>query len=296
MSWREAATRAAAAYARLALGVRRGMGERLGERRFPGRPQVTGIEVESWAAYTPGEDLRHLDWNAFARLDTLVLRRFTAEREVTFDLLLDASASMGVPARDRKLAVACELALALATIALGSRDAVRLTVLGRAPEPVLRGRASLLRVAERLDAVAAGGALDLGGALTAHARRAGRPGAALVVSDLMTEPGALDRGVQALRARGWELALLHVIGREELEPGRDFTRALVEDAETGETHPVALTTDVRARYQAVLAEHLAALARIADAGGALYARLPTDGSVADFVAGDLARLGLVRRR
>src|SRR5207244_4799115 len=105
-------------YDGLALHVRRGMGERAGDRRFPGRPQPSGIELEAYSAYAPGDDLRHLDWNAYGRLDTLLVRRFTAEREVLFHLLLDCSASMGVPVRDGKLAAACELALALAAIAL----------------------------------------------------------------------------------------------------------------------------------------------------------------------------------
>src|SRR2546425_8890831 len=109
-------------YEGLALHVRRGMGERAGDRRFPGRPQPSGIELEAYSAYAPGDDLRHLDWNAYGRLDTLLVRRFTAEREVLFHLLVDGSASMGVPARDRKFAVASELALALAYVALSAND------------------------------------------------------------------------------------------------------------------------------------------------------------------------------
>jgi hypothetical protein len=108
MSWRPAAL-----YTRLALRVRRGMGERAGERRFPGRPQAAGIELEAYRPYTPGDDLRHLDWHALGRLDVLLVRRYTAEREVLFHLLVDGSASMDVPADDGKLAAARELAMAL---------------------------------------------------------------------------------------------------------------------------------------------------------------------------------------
>ena len=55
----------------LALVVHGGMGERRGERRFPGRSDASGIEVEGHAPYVPGDDLRHLDWNVLARLDAL---------------------------------------------------------------------------------------------------------------------------------------------------------------------------------------------------------------------------------
>ena len=139
---------------RLSLRLRRGMGDRPGDRRFPGRPQAAGIEIEAHSAYVPGDDLRHLDWNAVGRLDTLLVRRFTAEREVVVHLLVDASASMAVPARDGKLALARELALALAYVALGANDAVRIAVLpgdgATRVSPLLRQRGSLGRAAALL--------------------------------------------------------------------------------------------------------------------------------------------------
>src|SRR5207244_10997756 len=115
--------------ARLTLRVRRGMGDRPGDRRFPGRPEPAGIELEAYGAYVPGDDPRHLDWNAVARLDTLLVRRFTAERELVVHLLLDASASMAVPARDGKLAMARELARARAYDAPRAHAVARIAVL-----------------------------------------------------------------------------------------------------------------------------------------------------------------------
>jgi uncharacterized protein (DUF58 family) len=285
---------------RLALHVRRGMGDRPGDRRFPGHPQPSGIEVETHSVYAPGDDLRHIDWNAVGRLDTLLVRRFAAEREVTVHLLLDASASMAVPARDRKLAVAAELARALAYVALSANDAVRVAVLaGDAPlrpGPVFRQRASITRVAKFLDAVTAGGRLALGGALESHARQFARPGVAIVISDLMAEPAEIERGLLALRARRYEVLLLQVVGRAELEPERDFSGGLLRDVESGETHPMVLGADVLARYRALLDAHLSALASLAARFQTTYARLVTGTSVHDFVAVELARLGVVRHR
>jgi len=284
----------------LALHVRRGMGERPGDRRFPGHPQPSGIEVETHSAYTPGDDLRHIDWNAVGRLDALLVRRFTAEREVTVHLLLDASASMAAPARDRKLTVAGELTRALAYLALSANDGVRLAVLaGDAPPrsgPVFRQRASVVRIAELLDAVEARGRLALGAALEAYARQFVKPGVAVVISDLMEDPLEIQRGLLALRARRWDVLLLHVIGSAELEPERDFSGGLLRDVESGETHPVVLRADTLARYRALLAAHLEALALLAARFQATYARLVTGASVRDFVAVELARLGVVKRR
>ncbi len=292
---------ALARYDAFALHVRRGMGERPGERRFPGRPQPSGIELEAYSAYTPGDDLRYLDWNAFGRLDALLVRRFVAEREVPFHLLLDASASMRVPGRDRKLGVALELALALGYMALAANDAVRVALLGggnAAPRvsPLYRQRVNVPRLAEFLASVAPAGTLELGSALSDYARVHPQPGAALLISDLMMAPVEVERGIQALVARGYEVHLLHVIGASELDPGREFTRAVLTDVESGATHPMVLTATARAHYDALLAEHLRALADLAARSRATYARLVSDADVSAFVTGELARLGLVRRR
>jgi uncharacterized protein (DUF58 family) len=291
---------ALARYEGLVLALRHGMGDRPGERRFPGRPQPEGVEVEAHSAYAPGDDLRHLDWNVLGRLDALLVRRYTAEREVVVHLLLDVSASMDAPPEDGKRALAGELALAIAFMALGANDAVRVALLGtdEAPRcsPVYRQRRSVAAIAEWLAAAPAAGAGDLGIGLTAYARRFPRPGAAVVISDLMLEPLRLEPGLRALRTRGYDVLLLHVIGAHELDPAGHFTHAILQDVETGATHPVRLTEAARAQYRALVDAHLAALEAAAAQLQVGYARLATGVTVPAFVTTELARLGVVRRR
>jgi uncharacterized protein (DUF58 family) len=289
---------ALARYEGLALHVRRGMGDRPGERRFPGRPQPAGIELEAYTPYAPGDDLRHLDWNAVGRLDALLVRRFTAEREVRFHVLVDCSASMGAPPEDRKLAAACELALAISYIGLAGGDAVRLALLrgNVAPElsPLYRHRARVGDVARLLARAGPGGALALGETLAAYARQHPAAAAAIVISDLMVDPEELVQGLFALAERRYAVVLLQVIGRREVEP--DFGRGVLQDVETGASHPVVLTASIRARYQALLREHLARLGAVAERAQALYVRMSSDADVAGFVTGELAGAGLIRHR
>ena len=153
-----------------------------------------------------------------------------------------------------------------------------------------------MRVAKLLDAVAACGQLALGAALEAYARQFAKPGVAIVISDLMAEPAEIERGLLALRARRYEVILLQVLGRAELEPERDFSGGLLRDVESGETHPIELGADALTRYRALLDGHLSALAALAARFEATYARLVTGASVHDFVAVELARLGVVKRR
>jgi uncharacterized protein (DUF58 family) len=203
---------------------------------------------------------------------------------------------MGLPARDGKLDCARELAMALVWMALASGDAVRLATLGGAAPLSLRHRSSAVRAAAWLEALAAGGALDLADALVAHARRHPGPAVTLLVSDLMAEPNALDAGLQALRAARHTVVLLHVLGPGEIDPSRDVTGGVLCDVESGATHPIALTPALRARYAAVLAEHLAALEATAARRDVAYARFTSDEAIATVLVGRLAPLGLVRRR
>jgi uncharacterized protein (DUF58 family) len=315
-SARAAAARLGALVARLGLHVGGGMGARPGERRFPGRPQPSGLEVEAHSAYAPGDDLRHLDWNLFGRLDMLLMRRFTAEREVVVHLLLDASASMGMPADDRKWQVASELALALAAIAIASRHAARLVVLpgegAPAAQPpgkrlpfrrrpprasaVHRRRAGVVAMADLLDATAPRDALDLGAALADYAHRHAEGGAALVVSDFLCEPERLEPGVAALRRRGHAVYLLQVLGRGEMEPARAAGNEELVDAESGETHALALTAEVLARYAELLVAHQDALRALALRQRATWVSCVSDTPVEQIVLRDLVRVGLVRAR
>jgi len=285
-------------YDGLALGVRRGMGTRPGDRRVPGRPQPSGIELEAHAAYAPGDDLRHLDWNALGRLDSLLVRRFTAEREVVAHVLLDASASLGAPVGDDKLGAACELAMALAYVALRSGDAVRLALLGDATgrAPIFRHRGNVARIADWLGARRPEGTLAFGAALEQYAARFPAPGVALLLSDFLVPPEAIDRGVRALRERGYEIHLLHVIGPAELDPTREFSRAVLTDAETGGRRAIALTDANLALYRAALDEHLDAVRALAARHGATYARLVAGTEVIALLTGELARAGVIRRR
>src|SRR5205807_8467711 len=105
--------------------------------------------------YVPGDDLRFIDWNTYARLDRLFLKMFLEEEDLHFYALLDASPSMGF-GDPTKLHCAKQLAAALGFIGLVRGDRVRIETLGqsaRAPGPVLRGRKSLWRMMDYLNNV-----------------------------------------------------------------------------------------------------------------------------------------------
>jgi uncharacterized protein (DUF58 family) len=252
--------------------------------------------VEAFRPYAPGDDLRALDWNALARLDALIVRRYTAERALRLDLLLDASASM---AGDGKLAAAVEVALALGTMALAGRDGVRLAVLGGdqpSETAEMRGRAAVARLAARLGGVRPAGRLDLGAALAARAHRHPGPALAAVVTDGLADADGIADGLAALAARRMDVLLVLVLGRTEVEPERLPAGGRLEDVESGARHTIVRDAAACAAFRALLARHCAALAAAAARVGGRSVRLVADEDVGAFVTGPLARAGVVRRR
>ncbi len=109
-------------------------------------------------SYVPGDDLRSLDWNLYARLDKLIVKLFLEEEDLHFFTLIDASLSMDF-GQPTKLQYAKQLAAALGFVGLIRTDRVRIETLGQSVHnrgPVLRGRRGVWRMLEYLDGIEAG--------------------------------------------------------------------------------------------------------------------------------------------
>ena len=120
-------------------------GRMKGERRSPRKGQ--SVEFADFRNYVPGDDLRFIDWNTYARLDRLFLKIFLEEEDLHFYALIDASPSMdfGAPT---KLRYAQQLAAALGFVGLVRGDRVRVETLGQAAS----ARPGIPRAAEHLAA------------------------------------------------------------------------------------------------------------------------------------------------
>ena len=223
-----------------------------GNRRS--RKRGTSIEFADYRDYTQGDDLRRLDWNVFARLDRPFIKLTEEEEDLAVHILVDTSDSMNWPrgeetAANNKLVYALRLAGALGSIGLLSGDLVAVTLLdsgGRRAWGPFRGRANNWPLLQFLDAnyemlSAAAGAprgtsLDI--SLRDYALRARRPGLLFLISDLFSR-GDYRAGLSAILARGYEVALLHVLSPDEIAP--DLTGDLrLLDVENNETTEITI--------------------------------------------------------
>jgi uncharacterized protein (DUF58 family) len=243
--------------------------------------------------YRPGDDLRLLDWRAFARSDRYTIKRFEQETHLRAHLLLDASASMrfdaGKPELD-KHAYAATLLAALAFMLLGQGDSVGLTLLGPEggePVPPRAHPGQLDAILQRLaQAKVSPGPTDLRAALTGAIERIGRRGIVVLASDLLDfAPDALQP-LSRLRALGHDVIVFHVLHPFEIDfPWSDRTRFYdPEGTASLDTDPEA----VRAAYHEQMKTFLLDCRQRCTSAGARYvlarSDLPAQEVIAEAVA------------
>jgi uncharacterized protein (DUF58 family) len=248
---------------RLRFRFTRAYGARSGETMVRGLTQDSGIEVESFKTYTPGDDIRYVDWNAVGRLDQLLTRRFVAEREIPVHVLLDASASMAVPVDDRKFAFAVRLAAALAYVALNANDPVRVAAFRLGADgvqvdesPLLRHRGRYLNLKPYFAGLEPSGATGLLEGVSHYLERHRERGVAFVLSDFLVPHERYVSAMDRLRARGLETHAIQVVGAEERAVSRLGGRLRLRDAESGAVRDVMLSSSERRRYGATFAERI----------------------------------------
>lgn len=273
----------------LAVLVRRAVkGQMGGERRSLSRGR--SAEFADFRSYTPGDDYRLIDWNAYARLDRYMLRLFVAEEELPLSLFVDLSASMDW-GRPNKAETARRLAAAIAYVALASLDRVRLTVFadgptsGGAPH---RGRRAAQDLFARIASFPAGGTTDYSRLVWPIARQ--RPGLTVLITDGLGD-SPIEPAITALRQARQEGAVLQLLAPQEIEP--DWTGdARLRDAETGVEREFTATPATQAAYRMALARRTDEIERVARRRGLRFARLTTDQTIDDMVQRTLRRLGL----
>jgi len=247
------------------------------------------VEFADYRDYVPGDDLRQLDWNVYARLERLFVKLFVEEEDVTVSLFVDASASMATGSPD-KLQFAKRAAAALGYIGLASEDRVQLTVLGgRAGRRRngLRGSGRVFRLLADLSSIVlAEGPTDLVAAARHGAAQSRGRGLIILISDLL-DPGA-DRVIRELAATGSELVILHVLSPQELDPRLEGDLRLI-DVETGDGVDVTVDLATLDAYRARLAAWRESLAGLAARRQASYIPVGSDLPLADLIFAELRR-------
>lgn len=254
---------------RFSLWLRQGGGLAVRGRPLPGRA-LPGLDFEGFAEYTPGREVRHIDWTLYARTRRLYVREYADEGAGLLAVLLDASGSMAIGA-PAKLTLARGLAAVLVFAGLRELHQVAVGVqsggrtLWLPPTAGLDFAPAALRFLGRFEAT---GATDLAAAC-ASLPVAGARGDAVLISDFLDPRGA-EAGLKALTRLGFRVDLCRVTAADEFEPPP--AGAAVRDPE-GEGWRPAPTGAAREKLAARIAAHHAALVEAARRHEALLIEL-----------------------
>ena len=236
-------------------------------------------EFAEYRAYTPGDDLRHVDWNLFARTERCYLKRYRGETNSQLTVLLDASNSMeytsGPP---KKMDYARFIAASLFYLAIhNQRDAAGVIVFDEKVRDVVRPSTrpgQLARLFAALERAEPHARTDFARPLHHFQELLHRRGIAIVISDFYEDPETIVRTIEPLRFRGNEVVLFHILDPEEIRPVLKSSAILV-DLETDqkmEVIPEYAKTSYRARIDA----HIERLRSRTRAAGMDYELLVTD--------------------
>ena len=258
----------------------------------------TGLEFEEVREYTPGDDVRAIDWNVTARAGRPYVKVFREERELTIMLLVDVSGSMrfgaipGLSPR-AKLTLAAEAAAVVAVSALRNRDRIGLVAFAertRLHLPARRGRGHALRLVREVLATGADGRADLGHALDELQRVAKRRTVAFIISDFIGSGEALAPALARASRRH------DVIGLRIADPGEEQLPAggaplVIADPEGDGELVLANGRHARIAYAAAWTAQRAPVARAFAGAGCDLLDLRTDGGTAQAIARFFARRG-----
>jgi uncharacterized protein (DUF58 family) len=289
----------------------------------PTKRRGESVEFDDYRDYTPGDDLRRLDWNVFARFDRFFIKLFRAEEDLGLHLLIDCSSSMLAGGGDEpsKLLFAHRLAMALAYVGLVNQNRVSVAAFGHAgADPLrrlapLRGRAETVRVADfLLESVRAAESAPPTGAESSGTRsgrdtsfeRATRAfglsrvgsGVVIVITDALF-PAGLEQGLSYLVGGGGvDASVVQVLAPAEIAPERAAQAGLVgdlrlTDAETGRGVEVTMSAAVIKRYKRGLDVHIERVQRACAARDTGHLLVPSDADVADLMLGQLRQRGVL---
>ncbi len=306
-------------------------GRMKGERRSPKRGQ--SVEFADYRTYSHGDDLRRVDWNAYARMERLFIKLFQEEEDLTVHILLDASKSMDwgdpnaitltapivptdaepqaltqnsptpntqhpTPAQSdqNKLTYARRTAAALGYIALSNLDRLSVTAFSKSGLQrfsAVRGKGHAVSLLRFIAGVRAEGETDLDGMLRQYAAQAKYPGLLFVLSDCLVEGGGIE-GLSALQSAGHEINLMHILAPAEVHPELALIGDLrLKDIETGATQEVTIDGGILDLYREKYEAWQGSIEQFCRRRGINYVQVTTDQPFEDLVLHYLRRRGIV---
>jgi uncharacterized protein (DUF58 family) len=221
------------------------------------RAKGFSVEFEEHREYSPGDEIRRIDWKALGKFDRYFIKEYEDETNLRAYLLLDASASMNYASDGiSKFDYACTLTASLAYLILRQQDAAGVVTFSDRIDSFVPPRAKrdyLTQILHALENRGPGGETNVGRILDDIAGQVKRRGLIVLVSDLLDEPAEILRGLRQFRFKGNDVIVFHVLDPAELNLPFDGN-ILFEDLETASLQVITDPRAIRSTYEQVVKE------------------------------------------
>jgi len=263
-----------------------------GERKSKRKGE--SAEFADYRNYVVGDDLRHIDWNIYARLERLFLKLFLEEEDLNVSVLLDVSKSMdeGTPS---KSLFAKRVTAAMGYIGLCNYDRVNLyayneRIVGQISG--LRSRRMMPRVVGFLEDAVVEGKSHFSAAAKHFAMRHNQKGIVLVISDLLDKGGFQD-GMRYLLGRQMDIYVLQILSPQEVDPPLTGDLKLV-DCEDEDVAEITVSKPLLDKYKANLQAYCQSIRDYCTQRGANYLLATSDHPFETLLLTYLRQRGLLR--
>jgi uncharacterized protein (DUF58 family) len=235
-------------------------------------------EFAEYRAYAEGDDLRHVDWNVFARTDRCFLKRYRGETNTQLLILLDTSASMAYSSHQvSKLDYARFVAASLCYMANLQRDAAGLIIFDEDVvnyvQPSTR-QGQLFRLLHAIEEASPGTHTDFTKPFVHFQNFLHRRGIVIVLSDFYEQPDRIIKTVEPLRWRGNEVVLFHMLDPQEIKP-KFREPVLLVDMENSAAAMEVSPEYARHEYRRRIDQHIESLAAKTRGAGMDYFLMDT---------------------
>jgi uncharacterized protein (DUF58 family) len=236
-------------------------------------------EFAEYRAYAEGDDLRHVDWNVFARTGKCFLKKYRGETNSQLLVLLDTSASMGYGSHSvHKLDYARFVAASLCYMANVQRDAAGLIVFDEDVKNYVAPSArqgQLFRLLHAIEKAETGTHTDFAKPFVHFQTFLHRRGIVIVLSDFYEDPAVVIKTVEPLRYRGNEVILFHVLDPQEIKP-KFREPVMLVDMEDTHTSLEVSPEYAKNEYRRKIDSHIEALSSAARGAGLDYFLMNTE--------------------
>ena len=221
------------------------------------RAKGFSVEFEEHREYSPGDEIRRIDWKALGKFDRYFIKEYEDETNLRAYLLLDTSGSMDYASNGvTKFDYGCTLAASLAYLILKQQDAAGLVTFSNRIESFIPPKAKrdyLTQILHALENRGPGGETNVSRILEEIASQIKRRGLVILVSDLLDDPEPILKGLRLFRFKGNDVIVFHLLDQAELDLPFDGN-ILFEDLEQANLKVVADPRAIRKTYQEVVRE------------------------------------------